>query len=77
MTSQTSSVIWKAFGRTGTSSGVRRAMASWQPPIADAGAQRRELGEIAVAAKAEILARERFRATGPRSETSGCRGRSR
>ena len=33
MASHTSSVNWKAFGRTGTSSGVRRAMASWQPPM--------------------------------------------
>ena len=32
MTSHTSSVILNAFGRIGTSSGVRRAIPSWQPP---------------------------------------------
>ena len=59
MTSQTTSVSWKALGKTGTSSGVLRAMAS-AATDADAGAERCKLGCVAVAAKAEILARERF-----------------
>ena len=60
MTSQTSSVIWKAFRQDRDEFGRAAGDGVLAAADADAGAQRRELGEIAVAAKAEILAGSDF-----------------
>ena len=52
MTSHTSSVIWKALGEDGDKVGRAAGDGVLAAADAGAGAQRRELGEIVVAAKA-------------------------
>lgn len=75
LTSRTPTAIWNAPGRIGTRSFERRANPVLETADADACTRGRELRDVAVAAKAEVLAPELARERSGRR--TGCPGRSR